>query len=149
MATKEQVEYVFKNLMIVNPEEFFKGMNNVRVGVGAVIKILSESATPISAGEISEKMCVSTARTAVLLKKMLAKQLIVKLSDKNDKRKTLVALSDYGKQTAQQMKDNLYRQLSKVIDILGMEKIEQFIESSKEIRNVVLEHMPKPPKFDE
>lgn len=126
-----------------------KGLNDTKAGVGAVVKVLNDSPVPISAGTISKKIGVSTARTAVLLKKMSAKNLIVKETDKKDKRKTLVKLSEHGKKTADKMKENLFRHIAFIIDTLGMEKLEQFISLSKEIRSVILNNLPPPPEFDE
>lgn len=82
MATKEQVEYVFNYFIKIKPDEFFNRMNKTQAGVGAVIRILNNSPEPVSAGQISEIMHVSTARTAVLLKKMSQKNLIIKIGER-------------------------------------------------------------------
>lgn len=146
MATKEEVEYVFDHLMIAKPEEIFMGMDKTKLGVGAVIRLLNTSDRPLSAGEISRSIRVSTARTAVLLKKMLAKGLILKDADELDGRKTLVTLSEKGKQSAQKAKTELFEQLAKAIDVLGMDKIKQFIALSIEIRKTMLKNL-SPPEF--
>lgn len=148
MATKEQVEYVFNYFIKIKPDEFFNRMNKTQAGVGAVIRILNNSPEPVSAGQISEIMHVSTARTAVLLKKMSQKNLIIKLGDKDDRRKTIVCLSETGKQTAERLKDELFKQISKIIDIAGIEKIEQFMTLSEELKNIILNNLPAPPDLD-
>lgn len=149
MATKEEAEYVFNNLIIAKPEAFFNRIDKTKAGVGAVIRILNTANEPLSAGVISEKIGVSTARTAVLLRKMLAKDLIVKLDDQSDGRKTLVRLSEHGKCSANKAKKELFEQLSKVIDYIGMEKMKQFIALSAEIRDIMIKNIPLPPDFDE
>lgn len=139
MATTEQIEHVFKKFIVQNPEEVLKGLNDVRAGMGAVIKVLNNSPSPVSAGTISKKTGVSTARTAVLLKKMLAKNLIIKQTDKNDARKTLITLSEFGKETAAKMKKELFEQISMIIDTVGMKKIELFVSLSEEVRSVAFD----------
>ncbi len=148
MATHEQIEYVFNHFISLGPENIFKSVNDTNAGMGAVIRILNTSTQPVTAGVISQKMGVSTARTAVLLKKMLAKNLIVKEIDKDDARKTLVKLSELGKQKAKCVKKNLFEHLEIVIDKVGMEKVEEFISLSLEIRTAMLANLPAPPKLD-
>lgn len=148
MATREQVEFVHTNLIKSHPVEFFKLMDDTNAGIRSVLKILHESQSAVTAGAISEAMGVSTARVAVLLKKMAAKGLILKETDKSDARVTIVRLSEYGEQTAARMKETMIAHLSFIIDTVGMEKIEQFIALSREIRAVMQNTpLPPPPKF--
>lgn len=147
MATKEQVEYVLKYLEKFKPQEVFKQTSEVNAGIGAVIKILSESHGAVSAGTISEKVGISTARTAVLLKKMVKHNLITKSRADFDGRKTMVVLTEYGLKTAEEMQKNLLERLEKTIDAIGMDKIEKFISLFTEIQAFIKSNFPKPPKF--
>lgn len=144
MATKEQIEFVFESLMKMKDEEFFKDINVTRAGVGAVIKILNNSDRSVSAGAISKSMGVSTARVAVLLRKMQAKGLIVKENDCSDARKTLVSLSETGRATAKRMKEEVYAHIDTVIEKVGIEKLTTFLALSEEIRKVLYETLPPP-----
>ena len=136
MATKEQIEYVFSNFMQSQPTEFLRLLNGAKAGVGYVLKILNETDHPITAGEISDKMNVSTARVAVLLRKMINKDFIVKESDKSDARVTIVKLTDYGRQMANAMRQEMQEHLSVIIDTMGMDKINEFILLSNEIKTI-------------
>ncbi len=144
MATKEQVEFVFENLLKVRDDNFLKEINVTKAGVGAVIKILHESDKPVSAGAISKIMGVSTARVAVLLRKMQAKGLIVKESDCTDARKTLVSLSETGRAISKKMKEEVYAHIDTVIEKVGIEKLTTFLTLSEEIRKVLYETLPPP-----
>lgn len=136
MASPEQINYVFNKLILSQPVELLQLINGANAGIGCVLKILNESDHPITAGEISKKMNVSTARVAVLLRKMLNKNYILKESDILDARVTIVKLTDFGKQTANAMQTEMQEHLSIVIDTMGMDKINQFISLSNEIKNI-------------
>ncbi|MDE6372091.1 MAG: hypothetical protein K2L61_00955, partial [Clostridia bacterium] len=73
MADIKDVEFVFKTLSESRPTELNNRMNDTQAGIGAVLKILSETDRAVTCGEIAKRMEVSTARVAVLLKKMVAK----------------------------------------------------------------------------
>ena len=65
---------------------------------------------------------------------MSAKGLIIKDVDANDARITIVRLSPLGLEKVRQMKANLYKQVSAVIDKVGIEKMMDFISVSNEIK---------------
>lgn len=134
MATQKQIEYVLENLQGMHSAAFFKNLSEGNAGIHAVLRILYESDDNITAGNISDYMNVSTARVAALLKKMSAKGLIIKDVDANDARITIVRLSPLGLEKVRQMKANLYKQVSAVIDKVGIEKMMDFISVSNEIK---------------
>lgn len=136
MATKEQINYVFINMIQSQPVEFLRLINGAKEGIGCVLKILNDEDCPVTAGEISNKMNVSTARVAVLLRKMVNKNYIIKETDKFDARITIVKLTDFGRQTANAMQSEMQEHLSTVIDSVGMDKINQFIALSNEIKEI-------------
>ncbi len=145
MATKEQIDYIISELPKAHPANFFKVFNDSNTGIGFAIKLLySAEDNRLSAGAISESMCVSTARVAVLLKKMESKGLITRESDMTDARVTVVCLSEAGKNVARQMRQNMLGHISHVIDKVGMEKLKQFIELSVEVKTAMAEGFPTP-----
>lgn len=136
MATQEQIDYVLDYWDKSQPANFFKKMNEGNAGIGAVLRILYESPESVTSGYISEFMQVGTARTAVLLKKMSDKGLITKSGDIKDARRTIVSLTDDGRDTVRNMRDDLRSKISAVIDKLGMDKITEFLEISNEMKSV-------------
>lgn len=136
MATEKQIEYVVNALENSHIDEFLGHLNGAKEGVGFVLKILNESGSPLTAGDISEKMSVSTARVAVLLQKMLKKDLIVKKAYEKDGRVTIVELTAHGKDVALSMQSEMNKHVSAVIDGVGMEKIMVFIALASEIEEV-------------
>ncbi len=137
MATTEQIETVLELLKDSHPANFFKRMDETSAGIGAVLRLLYEAGRTVTAGQISNFMNVSTARVAVLLKKMDAKGLITKETGSADARTTVVKLSDLGYETAEKMRADMYSQVGTVIDKLGMERVVEFAAISKEIRSIL------------
>ncbi len=134
--TNEEINFVFSSILEAQPVELFKLINGASEGIGFVLNMLFELDHPVSAGEISDKMKVSTARVAVLLRKMKNKGFITKETDRSDARVTIVNLTEFGRQTASSMRKDMQEHLSIIIDIMGMDKVNQYISLSKEIKEI-------------
>lgn len=137
MAAQEQIEVLLKHLEKTPPSKPFKNIDKNTVGIRAILKYLNESGEMVTAGKISKHMHVSTARVAVLLKKMVAKGLIEKYNDPADARVVIVKLSEYGMTTAKEAKEDVYKQVGTLIDQVGMDKMLEFVAISNEIHSVM------------
>lgn len=137
MAAQEQIEVLLKQLGKTSPSRQFKILDKNTVGIRAILKYLNETDEIVTAGKISRHMNVSTARVAVLLKKMVAKGLIEKTSDPSDARVVIVKLSEHGAMTAVNMQESVYRQVGAMIDKVGMDKMLEFVTISKELHSVM------------
>lgn len=136
MATREQILQIAELIHETRPMHSFKHMEDSNEGIGAVMRYLSLSQAPVTAGMIAEFMGVSTARVAVLLKKMTAKGLIVKGTASYDARVTIVYLSEKGEQTVRSLDLEMQRKVGEIIDRIGMERIIQFLMTAQEIRDL-------------
>lgn len=143
MATKAQIENLLKQFEQIHPVKFFKCMDDTMAGAGAVLKVLYESGEVLTAGRLSEELGVSTARVAVLLKKMAAKGLIDKERGVLDARITYVKLTELGTKTIQEMQSEMYRQIGIVIDTIGEERMQEFVKTAALIEDIVT-----PPRFN-
>ena len=143
MATREQVELLKKHLWKASPMEFFKNMDQSQVGMEAILHLLYESSKTITAGMLSDTMEVSTARVAVLLRKMSEKGLITKEVHALDGRVTVVRLTERGEAIAKMKHEEVYRQIGAAIDKVGMERMLECIRILEEIKSVV-----KDPEID-
>lgn len=140
MATKAQIAMVleeFKKIHPPHPSGFLQRIDERQEGVGAVLCLLHESEDTVTAGRISEVLGVSTARVAVLLKKMAAKGLITKERAPSDARVTVVELTEQGKAAIREIEEEIFRQMGLVIDKVGEERVLEFITITKEIQNAV------------
>ncbi len=144
MATMEQIQKIHAEMEKAQPVEFFKNINKTQAGIGAVLRMLYESTEVVTAGKISEALGISTARVAVLLKKMTVKELIVKEHRGDDARVTIVRLTEKGEAVVVKMRDDLFSQIGHIIDTIGEERIMEFIAVSKEIKALI----KAPPEID-
>ena len=113
-------------------------MDETKAGIGAVLRLLNDARETVTAGRISEILGVSTARVAVLLKKMEAKGLITKERDSADARITVVRLTELGGDKIAQMHSEMYRQIGHIIDVVGEARLIEFIEIAGEIQKAII-----------
>ena len=139
MATTEQIEALLEQLEKAPPSEHFQHIDKNTVGIRAILKYLSETSEKVTAGKIGEHIKVSTARVAVLLKKMEAKDLIKKEQDPDDGRIVIVKLSEQGKQTAITARKEVCRSIGEMIDKVGMDRMLEFAAISNEIHSIMKE----------
>ena len=142
MATTAQIERMLAELERIHPVAFFRRMDETQAGIGAVLRLLHTSEEEITAGKISEVLNISTARVAVLIRKMAAKGLITKARSSVDARVTMVGLTELGVRTVEEMRREMYRQMGLVIDAVGEERLREFLKIATEIRAAV-----NPPQF--
>ena len=143
MATTEQIEVLMEQLKKAPPAECFQNFDMSTAGIRAILKILNETDGKATAGYLSEQMKVSTARIAVLLKKMEAKGFIEKEHDSADGRVVVVKLSNHGKELADKFKANLYSHIGEMIDKIGMDRMLEFAAVSNEIQSLMKKSHPK------
>lgn len=139
MATQEQIDTLLEQLEKAPPSEQFKSIDKNTAGMRAILRYLSETSETVTAGKISRYMNVSTARVAVLLKKMAANGLIEKENDPADARIVVVRLSEHGAEIARKVRENIHAQVGAMIDKVGMERMMEFAAISKEIHSVIRE----------
>ena len=81
----------------------------------------------ISPSEISEKLCVTTARVATALNSLEKKDLVLREASKEDRRKIIVKITKKGKKLVDEKRDELHRNISKSLDMIGEEDAETLI----------------------
>jgi DNA-binding MarR family transcriptional regulator len=142
MASADEIRKIMKKIDDVEPHKVFKILNETAAGIGAALRILYEHDGSTTSGRLCDMLGVSSARVAALLKTMETKGLITREKNVLDARITIVTLTPFGKECILKIQDELYQQISRVIDHVGFERLEQFLAISKEIEEVV-----EPSKF--
>lgn len=137
MATREEIEKIALLLDESRPSKFMKKHNETNAGIGAVLRFLADSGQPMTAGSISQSINVSTARVAVLLKKMEAKGFICRQAGTVDARTVVVSLTESGAEAAHKLRESLYRDIGILIDTIGTERLIEYTNISREIRSVM------------
>lgn len=138
MATDEQIRQALSELERVQPLEFFRFLDDAQVGMVAALRLLHEqSGAVVTAGKISSGLHISTARVAVLLRKMEAKGLITRERGDADARLTIVHLTALGEQTSAEIRRSVYRNMGIVLDAVGEERLMEFIHTAGDIQSAL------------
>ncbi|MBQ6270237.1 MAG: winged helix-turn-helix transcriptional regulator [Clostridiales bacterium] len=137
MASDKEVIALLQEFSSIHPLEFLQKLDVQSMGISNVLCFLMCADHEVTAGEISDYMNVSTARVAVLLKKMSDKGLIEKHADPSDARRVMVAITDSGKALFEEQQREILLYSGAVVDHFGVDKIKEFIESCRQIREIV------------
>ncbi len=143
MATREYTVSVLERLHGKPSEDVFRKFNDDNAGINCMLKYLEEVGRPVSAGEISGHMHVSTARVSVLLRKMSDRNFIIRENCSEDARRLMISLSEQGRAECIRRRDEMIDIFSRIIDKVGEERMEEFISISHDIKEVVNEEMKK------
>ena len=144
MISRECTEEMLERFRASIPRKMMEQFDQDGAGIIHAIMILEKAGEPITAGTISEAMHVSTARVAVLLRKMEQKNLIVRLRDPSDARRTLIAVSDYGREEICYHREQVLNFSAAVIERVGVERFSEYIRISEEIKTIIDEEVPIP-----
>lgn len=143
MATQAQIKRIQMKLEKAHPDKLFRYFSDMQNGIGAVLCLLDDAERAVTAGDISAKLGISTARVAVLLRKMAAKGLVLKERSPDDARITVVHLTKPGKTAVRRMKGQMDAQMANLIETLGEERLLEYIRTAEEIQKIA-----SPPRFD-
>ena len=116
--------------------EILNEFNRGKIGVLGYLAFEKDEAT---AGELSEKLNVTTARIASILNSLEAKDYIKRTEDNKDKRKTLVVVTKKGKALAKKAKKEVIDKITKVINEIGEEEAKEYIRITLKIREILNE----------
>ena len=139
MKSNSQIVEVFDKLKECRPTHFFKHIDEINSGMGFIMVYLYESKNDVCAIELSKHMQISRARVAMLIKKLIAKGFVEKEDSLNDARKEIVKITDAGIYEIAKMRQQVFNNIAKVVDKLGIDRVLEFIELSKQIHSVIEE----------
>lgn len=143
MATREYIVSVIKRLHEKPPEDAFRRFNDDNAGINCMLRYLEEVGRPVSAGEISGYMHVSTARVSVLLRKMSDRNFIIRENSSKDARRLMISLSERGRAECLRRREEMVGIFGRIIDRIGEERMEEFISIANDIKTVMNEEMKK------
>lgn len=100
--------------------------------IKALIYLIKHNACTIS--DIKNHLKLAKSSTTALIEVLLRKGLIIKTTDKNDRRKTIIELTALGSNTAKETMENMHKTISKNIkklnqqDIKDLESVQQVLK---------------------
>ena len=112
-------------------EELTDLLNDWTKGLFVILRVIEVSEKEVTAGDIASALKVSTARVAVALNTLEAKKWIKKHKSYLDARKTIVELTDLGKEVLETKKLKVVNMVSNFLDKLTIEETNQLLHIIK------------------
>lgn len=106
-------------------------LNDWTKGLYVILRLIDKSKEEVVAGDIAQRLNVSTARVAVALRTLEDKKWIKKHKSKTDARKTIVMLTDLGKNVLRERMDYLSELVEKFLNKLTEEEILELLNIIK------------------
>lgn len=107
-------------------------------GLYLILKVIRDHSGEIIAGEIASKLNISTARVAVALNTLERKKYIIKHKSKDDRRKTVVELTETGLKVLGMRETKLLILFNSILESLDKEEINKIISIIYKIKNMKL-----------
>lgn len=137
MASKLEVFKVMGKLQECSPVDFFRSIEEINSGMGYIMLRLYNAKDEVYAIDLSEDMQISRARVTMLLRKLISRGFAVKQRSKFDARKEIISITNKGRDEVAKIKQRVFDSVAKLIDELGMDKVDKFLEISKQIKNIL------------
>ena len=135
MNYNEKAEEIFET--VTKRKKYIdKVPSNISQGESGVLLYLLNSNNNVSQSDLSEKLDVSIARIVAIINTLKKKELIEKKIDANDKRKTIISITEAGKEIITQRKKQAIQFIENVIKELDEKEIEQYIAINKKIEEI-------------
>ena len=136
MKSEKVISEFFEKLMSSSKCSLEKIVNDFTKGEIGVLRYLSNN-KEVNSKDLSEFLEVSTARVASILNSLENKKLIIRESDLDDKRKTLVNITDDGVKLTQEMKDEISKRIEYIIKEIGVEEFKKYLDMTVKVGGIL------------
>lgn len=134
MNYNEKAEEIFNSL--TKRKKFADKMpSNISQGESGVLLYLLNNDS-VSQSELSEKLNITMPRVAAIINTLKDKMLVIKKTDLNDKRKTIITITEKGKKDILQKRKRAIIFIESIIKELTEEEIMQYISINKKIEEI-------------
>lgn len=123
----------------VNPFDFLNLIDKNGQGMNSILSYLKTKKEDVTAGELAIQLDVSTARIAVLLKKLEKLNMIVKRISSKDARVTIVEITQTGLKHIDEETKKSVSIMQKILKKVDPKEIEEFIRLATKIKNSINE----------
>lgn len=137
MNDKELATKLLKDLWDNRPNKFNNFLDEFNKGEFGLLNYIYFETKEVSAGMLSEKLKVSTARIASILNSLEAKKLIKRKIGTDDKRKVVVEITTEGKEIIKKYQEEVVNKVSYIISRIGQEKAKQYFDIMLEINSII------------
>ena len=141
--TKEEkaLDYLnqFRECKFSSIQKPFTGTDS---GMGFILVYMYHRVKEVSQKELAEKMNVSKARITSLIQKMEDRGLVTRKTSKDDERVNIISLTDKGNEAGEEMFQYSLKIVMQLIDTIGTDEIDHFIETLFKIKDVLMNVTP-------
>lgn len=137
MNDKELATKLLKDLWDNRPNRLNNFLDEFNKGEFGLLNYIYFETKEVSAGMLSEKLKVSTARIASILNSLEAKKLIKRKIGTDDKRKVVVEITTEGKEIIKKYQEEVVNKVSYIISRIGQEKAKQYFDIMLEINSII------------
>ncbi len=137
MKNEEFVNKILEDMKKTMPPKLNDDCDVSIKGENAIIGLLNSYQEGLSAGELSQKLNVSSARIAAALNNLEYKGFVKRQIDSVDKRKIIVTLTADGTKKFNQFEENLRSRLLLITNELGQQKVTEYIKMMKQIKEIL------------
>lgn len=123
----------------VNPFDFLNLIDKNGQGMNSILSYLKTKKEDVTAGELAIQLDVSTARIAVLLKKLEKLNMIVKRISSKDARVTIVEITQTGLKHIDEETKKSVSIMQKILEKVDPKEIEEFIRLATKIKKSIYE----------
>lgn len=137
MDVENMAEMLFQQIKEGTSTPISEMLDEFNCGEIGVLSTLAFDQNPVTAGELSEKLNVTTARIARILNSLESKQYIKRKNDRTDRRKNFVTITKKGKELADSTKKEIMDKIVQVIQEVGYDEIQTYISIVLKVRSVL------------
>lgn len=123
----------------VNPFDFLNLIDKNGQGMNSILSYLKTKKEDVTAGELAIQLDVSTARIAVLLRKLEKLNMIVKRISPKDARVTIVEITQTGLKHIDEETKKSVSIMQKILEKVDPKEIEEFIRLATKIKKSICE----------
>lgn len=106
-------------------------------GEMAVLRLLMTEGQPMTAGELSRTLNMTTSRIAAVLGSLEKKGMLVRTADEMDRRRVLAVLTEEGKAVCQKRREHARQDITALLTRLGEEDAVHFVRIVKRIHEIM------------
>ncbi len=139
MSAHEDAQEFLNRLSRCIPRSFYSRLDAMQKGYCFVLGYLIRAKDDVCAGELSEKLNVSSARISALLNRMEQCGYVKRFASESDGRRTVVRITPEGEKYITDLREQTLKRIEKLLDTMSREDLETYISLSDKIRDALEE----------
>ncbi len=137
MADQVQINKVISLLESNKPIRVFDKIMSLDFGTFGVLKFLYEKEHGAISKEVCKHLNVSSARMAIIVKKLLSKGLIQKQNVENDARATRILLTQRGINICKRCQEKKAEKAEQLLELFDFEHLSQMFSDMKKVGEIM------------